>query len=368
LIVKRFKAESIPEAVSLVKNHFGSNAIILETRKVRKRGVFGRFRRPLYEVLAAEETPVAKPYEQDKKAAPDADLSQIQADIAEIKVNVCQNFKHGGEKLSHLFKTAYHYLVEQDLEPDLAEQLIGEIQRKAKSENAPLDVEWVKKALHETIATSIKCVDPSTIGEKSAVIPMIGPTGVGKTTTIAKLTANFAMLAKKKVGIVTADTYRIAAVEQLKTYADLIGVPLMVVYTPDDMKKAVQTFQDKDLILIDTAGRSQKHSLQMKELKALLDVLDHPETHLVVSATTRSKELINIADRFEIISYDNIIVSKIDEAISYGCIYNLGYHTNKTVTYLTNGQNVPDDIEVAEPNRIADLIMGGRFAWTKHKG
>ena len=176
---------------------------------------------------------------------------------------------------------------------------------------------------------------------KSRVVALIGPTGVGKTTTIAKLAARFSLIEKKKIGLITLDTYRIAAVEQLKIYADIMGLPLQVVYKPGDLKAAVERFSNRDLVFIDTAGRSPRNDEQMAELVALFQEAEPDEVILVLSATTKSEDLLDTFKRFNIIKIDKIIFTKLDETNCYGSILNTIHRTKKRVSYVTNGQNVP---------------------------
>ena len=193
------------------------------------------------------------------------------------------------------------------------------------------------------------------------VAALIGPTGVGKTTTVAKLAANFALKEKYRVALVTADTYRIAAVEQLKTYADLIGIPIEVVYTPQELRSALYRHQDKQLVLIDTAGRSPANQPQMAELEALLAVDDNIEKHLVLSATTKFTDCLQAVQRFQPSKPQKYLFAKLDEASNIGTIFNLMFHAPKTMSYVTTGQNVPDDIELADSNRLTTLMLRGRI-------
>ena len=193
------------------------------------------------------------------------------------------------------------------------------------------------------------------------VAALIGPTGVGKTTTVAKLAANFALKEKYRVALVTADTYRIAAVEQLKTYADLIGIPIEVVYTPQELRSALYRHQDKQLVLIDTAGRSPANQPQMAELEALLAVDENIEKHLVLSATTKFSDCLQAVQRFQPSKPQKYLFTKLDEASNLGTLFNLMFHAPKTMSYLTTGQNVPDDIELADPNRLTTLMLRGKI-------
>ena len=186
---------------------------------------------------------------------------------------------------------------------------------------------------------------------------LVGPTGVGKTTTIAKIAANFSLIDAKKVGLITVDTYRIAAVDQLKRYAEIIGIPLHVAFDPQELKEGIAKMKDRDLILIDTAGRSQNNFLQINELKNYLQDVD-AEIHLVISATTKSTDVDEIVRAFGQVSIDRVIITKLDETTSYGVILQTCQRTRAPLSFVTTGQGVPEDIEVATGEKLAQLILG----------
>ena len=189
------------------------------------------------------------------------------------------------------------------------------------------------------------------------IVALIGATGVGKTTTLAKIAARFVLERGVSAALITADTYRISAVEQLKTYSDILGLPLDIVYTPAELSKAIRKHRNKDLILIDTAGRSQHNEYQMKELKELLEVNSRIEKHLVMSATTKNKDAAEILSKFSVCEPERIIFTKTDETSSVGLILNLLYENKISLSYFTNGQSVPDDIVPASAEKLAELLL-----------
>ena len=191
----------------------------------------------------------------------------------------------------------------------------------------------------------------------SRIVALIGPTGVGKTTTLAKIAAGFVLEQGISAALITADTYRISAVEQLKTYSDIIGLPLETVYTPDELRMAIRKHSDKQLILIDTAGRSQHNEYQMKELKDLLRANSRIEKHLVLSATTKSQDAADILEKFSACKPERVIFTKVDETCSVGLILNLLYGKEITLSYLAYGQSVPDDITPASAEKLAELLL-----------
>ena len=190
------------------------------------------------------------------------------------------------------------------------------------------------------------------------IVALIGTTGVGKTTTIAKIAAKFVLERGISVALITADTYRISAVDQLKTYSDIIGLPLEIVYSPAELRPALRKHRGKKLILIDTAGRSQNNEYQMNELKEFLAADPSIEKHLVLSATTKERDAEAILERFSACRPDRILLTKTDETESIGFIVNLLFDRRLALSYFTNGQSVPDDIEPAKPEALAKLMLG----------
>ena len=189
------------------------------------------------------------------------------------------------------------------------------------------------------------------------IVALIGATGVGKTTTLAKIAARFVLEKNIRAALITADTYRISAVEQLKTYSDIIGLPLEIVYSPDELKVAIHKHRDKDLILIDTAGRSQHNEYQMKELQDFLAVDSRIEKHLVMSATTKNRDVADILQKFSVCEPNRVIFTKTDETSSLGMIVNLLADKEISLSFMTNGQSVPDDIVPATADKLAALLL-----------
>lgn len=359
------------EAIAQVKADLGKEAVILHTKRLRKRGLFGLFGSSRVEVVAATDSKPARngsapaqpvqrsaPLQGVREAAATSELALVRKELDEIKRALQSHGPMGsGEHLPSGVAAAQNLLMEQEVHEGLIRELLAAIRARATGEQLD-DAAWVKRELLSELARSIPCADPWAMTKGSKIQCLIGPTGVGKTTTIAKLAANHSLLGGKRVALVTVDTYRIAAVEQLKTYAEIIGVPVDVAFTPQELREAVERRRDHDIILVDTAGRSQKNKMQMAELRAFLEVLDEPQVHLVLSATTRQKDMHDIVERFGQLPFEYMIATKLDETSTYGLLYNACRLTGKTLSYITNGQNVPDDIEVAEAGRIAELIVG----------
>jgi flagellar biosynthesis protein FlhF len=191
-----------------------------------------------------------------------------------------------------------------------------------------------------------------------SVIALVGPTGVGKTTTLAKLAARYALAERKKVALITCDTFRIGGVEQIRVYARILNVPLEVVTSPRDMAEAIEKHADKDVILIDTIGRSQKNALHLGELKALLAPAKPSEVYLVLSACSSQSVQMDVVKSFSVLSPNRLVISKLDESDTLGCIVSLPMTTGLPISCVTNGQNVPDDLRIGEPKILASLVVG----------
>ncbi len=254
------------------------------------------------------------------------------------------------------FPEIHARLVDGGVSPALAHELLDELPDfSAWSEEAqePLAV----AALRDLVARRVCSSGPIdlTPGQLKAVA-LIGPTGVGKTTTIAKLAAHFALVEKKKVALLTMDTYRIAAVEQLKIYSQILDIPIGVAYSQAEVAPVLAQYADYDLLLIDTAGRSQKNIMQVGELKSLLEAVGC-ETHLVLSAQTKEQDMLESIQRFAAARVDRLIFSKLDETDSFGTLLNVAYRTGIPLSYLTTGQKVPEDLEPADGGKLASLLL-----------
>jgi flagellar biosynthesis protein FlhF len=190
------------------------------------------------------------------------------------------------------------------------------------------------------------------------VVALIGPTGVGKTTTLAKIAANLQIREHRRVGLITIDTYRIAAIDQLRKYAELIGSPLKAVNNAEDLREAIRAMSDCEFILIDTAGRSPTDTLKLNELKGFLDAANPDEVHLVLSSAASQQCIERAIERFGQVRVDKMIFTKLDEAVHVGVVLNVIRKVNKTLSYVTTGQNVPEDIEVGKGSKFAQMLLG----------
>lgn len=261
----------------------------------------------------------------------------------------------------------YTGLIGQDVSAELARQMLERISGKlnqpsARQQSAAMPVdERIRTELRNCIGEMMPSVAPLklTHGAKATIVALVGPTGVGKTTTVAKLAAVMKLRERRRVGLITMDTYRIGAVEQLRTYAQILDVPLISVMTPMEMKTAVARMSDRDLILIDTAGRSQRDDERIVDLKKMLDAAEPDQVHLVLSTTGREETMRQAVERFTPVGVEHLVFTKLDEAVGLGVMLNVLHTVKLKLSYLTSGQAVPDDIEPGSAARVAELILAG---------
>ncbi len=256
----------------------------------------------------------------------------------------------------------YATMIQQEVTCELADEVVNKVRRQLSEEELH-DEDACFKAVRRELVTYLPIDKDATELKRSddgrpRTIALIGPTGVGKTTTIAKLAATFKLKHKKKVALITLDTYRIAAVDQLRTYAGIIGVPLHVVAQPDEIQKALDQCKGCDVVLIDTAGRSQRDDQRLTQLTAFLDAAKPHEVHLVLSSTCSQKVLMEAVQRFSQVRTDRIIFTKLDEAVTFGVLLNVLGKADMRLSYVTTGQEVPHQIERGCPNRLAELVLG----------
>jgi flagellar biosynthesis protein FlhF len=254
---------------------------------------------------------------------------------------------------------AFTDMIDAEIDESIARAWIEEIRAKSNPHDLD-DATHVQSRIAQLLERDIRVSGPiATDVDRCRVVALVGPTGVGKTTTIAKLAANYRLREKLRVGLITVDTYRVAAVEQLRTYADIIDLPMEVVATPREMREAVQRMNHLDLVLMDTAGRSPRDEVKIQELKSMLAEAEPDEVHLVLSSTAGAKSLISTAGHFAGVGTTAMLLTKLDEAHSLGHLVSLIHESELPISYLTAGQDVPDDIQVAERRGLAEKLLGG---------
>lgn len=254
----------------------------------------------------------------------------------------------------------YLQMVQSQVAAEIASDVLKTLRnnhRPDQLKNKQFVHEKITEQLEKMLPVSGPIVRKKTVGPH--VVALIGPTGVGKTTTIAKLAANLKLRENRTVGLITIDTFRIAAVDQLKKYADILDIPLRVVSSPDELREAVEAMGDREFILIDTAGRSPSDTLKLQELRNFITVAGPDEVHLVLSSTASQECIESAITRFGQVRVDKILFTKLDEAVHVGVVLNVARKVNKALSYVTTGQDVPDDIEVGKGRRLAQLILSG---------
>jgi flagellar biosynthesis protein FlhF len=311
----------------------------------------------------------------------DAELAAIKKMVGQVLQCSRQTAMHSGPSAAAaavpgsmpdaLFQD-YLKLLEAEVAAELADEVIGQVRDELSAAELG-DGAIVHQTVLRHLASLIPTDDVATGGRTAGsieqprptrdgrplTIALVGPTGVGKTTTVAKLAASYKLRQGKKVGLVTTDTYRIAAVDQLRTYAEIIGLPLKVAMSPAEMSSTLQSLSDCDVILIDTAGRSQKDADRLEELRRFIAAAKPHQTHLVLSSTSSETVLMEAAERFAQVAPDRVIFTKLDEAVNFGVLVTVARRIELKLSYVTTGQEVPDHIEIGRPDRIARLLLDG---------
>ncbi|MFD0616731.1 flagellar biosynthesis protein FlhF [Paenibacillus sp. GCM10027629] len=280
-------------------------------------------------------------------------------ELRQVKESIAKLSKQSmGINEDEIYESVIASLREQEIAPHVIDSWLDQYKQilalEAQEGSAEHFADFVRELLRQNIAS----VAPEGIQSHTRVIYVAGPTGVGKTTTIAKLAADQLFRHGRKVGFITSDTYRIAAVEQLRTYATILNIPLEVVNSPADLMRAMKSLEHCDLIFMDTAGRNFRNELLVSELNSLLKPLDSSETYLVLSMTAKYRDMSKIVEHFQKYQLDKVIFTKLDETGTHGSILNVIHDYHLKLSYITDGQNVPEDIRLLQPERLIQLILG----------
>lgn len=359
MLIKKYVVSDMNEAMTRIRYELGTDAVIISQRRIRKKGIQGLFAKKLIEVTAAKDNSYQKDKE-DKVFNTKAIEEIINKELIQKK-----DTEKGKESIN----------VEKDIYDDVKEMkcLLNKLIDNSKEDDCSLksilknhDVidEVIEKLLQtdiedkEILKKRIKDIVKIENKELKGKTVIVGPTGVGKTTTIAKIAGRLSLIENKTVGLITIDTYRIGAVEQLKTYAEIMNIPFKVVITLKEMEEAIDELKDVDVLLIDTTGRSSKNKMQISELRAFVEKVQADNISLVLSATTKNNDLKSIIDGYKTLGYEDIIISKLDETVAYGTIINIAYLSDKPIRFLTTGQNVPNDIEKCSKEDVINRILG----------
>ncbi|MDD4890318.1 MAG: flagellar biosynthesis protein FlhF [Phycisphaerae bacterium] len=389
--LKTYQGSTMAEALASVKRDLGRDAVILQTRTIRRGGLLGFGGREIVEITASGDVNVmprpvrtgaagradglARMFGQSHAAAAVVELpkpadamkpgdgAMLKDELSAIREMVTDLVREQKTaKLPDLPEelfAAYLQLLESEVADEMARKIVQSLRSQLTGEETS-DRRKVRDALVGCISKMIPTAGPVAIAStgRARVVALVGPTGVGKTTTIAKLAANYKLRENRRVGLVTIDTYRIAAVNQLATYAQIIDVPLKVVLTPAELKQTMAELAGQcDIILLDTAGRSPNDALKLNELRGFLAAAQPDETHLVLSSTCHPSAIKSAVQRFSPLGVNRIILTKLDEAVSFGIILQVVGQVNASLSYVTTGQDVPDDIEVGSAARLARWIV-----------
>jgi flagellar biosynthesis protein FlhF len=394
--LKTYTVNNLAEGMAQIKRDLGEEALILNTKKVKTRGFLGLFSKEKLEIIAAIEQKPATRERQVKKESyvemPDSarkdeaehteGVSNEELLVAKVKATresktssendatltneLMQELKNikkmmvqvmEDDRLPESLKTINNQWIRQEISPGVRSELLAKLMFLV-GQNPNYTNEQVKDLARNELIQFISKHFKTPETKNSEMICFVGPTGVGKTTTIAKMAADYLLNRDKKVGLITSDTYRIAAVEQLKTYAAILNIPIQVVQSPSDMKQAMSELSSSDLILMDTAGRNYQQQEYMNELERLLSDQDKIQINLVLSLTSKYEDMKKIIDQFKTMTIDQLILTKKDETSSYGAIINLLSEYQVPLRYITTGQNVPDDIVELTPELLANFLLG----------
>lgn len=383
--IKTFRAKTMRDALDLVRRELGPSAAVLHTRELNSgmlgRLVFGRqyevaassavnvpsrlpeaLRAPVHAYAEASSIQPAhlegdyrNRYRDDFRQQVAGQLDELHAMVEKLCQRAVNTPMHD---LPESLFAVFTDLIEAEVDEAVAREWVDELRTHGDSREQ-CDARQAKARIATLLEGEIKVAGPVTIdADRCRVVALIGPTGVGKTTTIAKLAANYRLREKRRVGLITVDTYRVAAVEQLRTYADIIDLPMEVVATPSEMREAVARMGHLDLVLMDTAGRSPRDEVRIQELKAMLAEAEPDDVHLVLSSTAGAKSLIATAERFADVGATALLLTKLDEASSLGHLVSLVRACRLPLSYITDGQNVPDDIQVVKRRELATRLLG----------
>lgn len=409
MIIKKFQGKTKEEALESARKELGDGIVEMNVKTVKSKGVLGMFKGTKIEVTVAKEEenerygilpkeekkeikpPVEKPIEKPVlEREPDKD-----GDGLEEKLDTLQNLiekqisqqqtvrqqeavpvveenskpeepekkeesKENKARVNFL-RLLYNKMIDNEINEKYANEIIDEIDRNCKPD---VTLDYMLSEIYQRMI--LKLGKPYMMREAERgpkVVFFVGPTGVGKTTTIAKIASSFRVERKKKVALLTADTYRIAAAEQLRTYANILEVPFRVVYTEKEILSTIEELREYDYILVDTTGHSPNNEAQCENMSDLINSVDavaEKEVFLVLSASTKYRDLMKTADIYKEIAEYKLIFTKLDETATMGNIYNLRIYTGAALSYVTCGQSVPDDIEYFNPQSTVKQLLGGR--------
>ncbi len=392
--MKKYNAPSIAEAMKLIRTDLGEDAVILNSKVVVTKKFFGLVKQKSFEVVAGLDQvekkplvpplpdfrPIPVPVQQDELELGDAPIpipitkdsvnnqtedyssinDELKREIADLK-SIMQSVQRQSIQSQYPDELLpfIDYLKRQELSKELITAISDELFKHFKNSDHEISFNEMRELTESYLRNQLTDVEIGGLTYDKKYINVLGPTGVGKTTTIAKMAARSVLEKKKKIGFITTDTYRIAAIEQLKTYAGLLQAPVEIVYNAEDYENAIKKLDYLDIIFIDTAGRNYKEAKYVNDLQRLINFSEQAESFLVVSLTAKERDIESIIEQFNKIPIEKFIFTKLDETNSIGTIFNLMIKYKKGLAYYTNGQEVPEDIEQADLENLFELFFQG---------
>lgn len=364
--MKKYSAVTMTEAMSKVRADLGDDAVILNSKVVYTKGFLGLFKKKTIEVVAGMdnyETPLqpVQPLQKEVISSVKKEQvvsSELKKELSDIKMLV-QSMQRPVEtkKYTENIETFLQYLRNHEVNEELITRIGDELFEHVNDNDSNKQSLSYRQIATQVLKEALKDVPFGGLSYQKKYINVLGPTGVGKTTTIAKMAAHAVLQKKKKIGFITTDTYRIAAIEQLKTYAGLLQAPVEIVYNSEDFTKAMETYKQYDLVFIDTAGRNYKEVKFVEDVKKLIQFEDNVESYLVLSSTSKEKDMETIIEQFSSFPIEQFIFTKADETNSIGSMVNLMIKYNKGLAYYTDGQEVPEDINEASVDSLLKLLF-----------
>lgn len=360
--MKKYTADTMVNAMKKVRADFGDDAIILSSNVVKSKGFFGFFQKKSVEVVAGYDKPVPKQkeYVVQPKTVKTKDTSSIELkkELEEMK-KILENIKPvmNHSQYPDEMQSLLNRLTAQKLSSTLITTIGDQLFSKMKAEKKDFTEKELYDIANNMLLEEMNHLPFGGITFTKKYINVLGPTGVGKTTTIAKIAARSLLEEKKKVGFITTDTYRIAAIEQLRTYANLLQAPVEIVYNNADFNEAINKFSDLDLVFIDTAGRNYKEAKFVDDLTKLIDFTLDMESFLVLSMTSKEEDMRVIIEQFKSFPIEKFIFTKMDETSSIGPMFNLMKEYSIGTAYFTDGQEVPEDLTVANAQKLTSLLL-----------
>ena len=375
--IKKFIAISMQEALKQIKKEFGDDAIILNNRSIEH----PEWKNAVEVTAAIDKQPEPEDEKVEfqsliEKPVVQSSLSSVSSTVLQTQLNsmskeidylrdridyLINHIKY--EHLPHIPKnlqTVLKLLSKHGVNLTTCNSIVEDIFTSLTGEEL-LDEDVIYNKLNNKIKNYLNITGPIKFnGNQTTVVLLIGPTGSGKTTTIAKLAAMYKYTYSRKVALVSTDSLRIAAMEQLKSFADIAKIHFVPVYNNNELTEKINALRNYELVLIDTTGMNAKNMKQMVSLKETIRISKANEIHLTLSMTTRSSDLSDSIKNFSMIPYDGIILTKLDETEGMGDILNLAVEFEKPYSYITFGQNIPDDVSLANRNELAQIVIKGK--------